>query len=70
MLRRNPTTIALTQADLDLYEANRQRKLWEKQQQQQQQQQQQASSQSTESSEKTQEKEKGKKERILGDRRN
>jgi hypothetical protein len=65
MLRRNPTTIALTQADLDLYEANRQRKLWEKQQQQQQ-----ASSQSTESSEKTQEKEKGKKERILGDRRN
>jgi hypothetical protein len=68
MLRRNPTTIALTQADLDLYEANRQRKLWEKQQQQQQQQQ--ASSQSTESSEKTQEKEKGKKERILGDRRN
>jgi hypothetical protein len=69
MLRRNPTTIALTQADLDLYEANRQRKLWEKQQQQQQQQQQ-ASSQSTESSEKTQEKEQGKKERILGDRRN
>jgi hypothetical protein len=67
MLRRNPTTIALTQADLDLYEANRQRKLWEKQQQQQQQQ---ASSQSTESSEKTQEKEQGKKERILGDRRN
>jgi hypothetical protein len=66
MLRRNPTTIALTQADLDLYEANRQRKLWEKQQQQQQQ----ASSQSTESSEKTQEKEQGKKERILGDRRN
>jgi hypothetical protein len=65
MLRRNPTTIALTQADLDLYEANRQRKLWEKQQQQQQ-----ASSQSTESSEKTQEKEQGKKERILGDRRN
>jgi hypothetical protein len=64
MLRRNPTTIALTQADLDLYEANRQRKLWEKQQQQQ------ASSQSTESSEKTQEKEQGKKERILGDRRN
>jgi hypothetical protein len=63
MLRRNPTTIALTQADLDLYEANRQRKLWEKQQQQ-------ASSQSTESSEKTQEKEQGKKERILGDRRN
>ena len=64
MLRRNPTTIPLTQADLELYETNRQRKLWEKQQQQQ------ASSQSTESSEKAKEKEKGKKERILGDRRN
>jgi sensor domain CHASE-containing protein len=66
MLRRNPTTITLTQADLELYEANRQRKLWEKQQQQ-------ASSQSTESSEKAHEKEqaaKSKKDRVLGDRRN
>lgn len=35
MLRRPPTTITLTSTDLELYEANRQRKLWEKQQQQQ-----------------------------------
>lgn len=35
MLRRAPTTISLTAADLETYEANRQRKLWEKQQQQQ-----------------------------------
>ncbi|KAF2253344.1 hypothetical protein BU26DRAFT_418825 [Trematosphaeria pertusa] len=44
MLRRKPTTITLTSADLELYEANRQRKLWEKQQQQRQ------ASQSTEGS--------------------
>lgn len=35
MLRRAPTTITLTSSDLELYEANRQRKTWEKQQQQQ-----------------------------------
>lgn len=33
MLRRPATTISLTSADLDAYEANRQRKIWEKQQQ-------------------------------------
>ncbi|KAJ4287920.1 hypothetical protein N0V90_011935 [Kalmusia sp. IMI 367209] len=32
MLRRPATTITLTSADIDLYEANRQRKIWEKQQ--------------------------------------
>ncbi|KAF9736227.1 hypothetical protein PMIN06_005897 [Paraphaeosphaeria minitans] len=35
MLRRPATTITLTSVDLDAYEANRQRKIWEKQQQQQ-----------------------------------
>ncbi|PVI08182.1 hypothetical protein DM02DRAFT_155306 [Periconia macrospinosa] len=33
MLRRPATTIHLSAADLELYEANRQRKNWEKQQQ-------------------------------------
>jgi hypothetical protein len=32
MLRRTPTTITLTTADIEQYEANRQRKLWEAQQ--------------------------------------
>ncbi|XPS93302.1 hypothetical protein M3J09_002662 [Ascochyta lentis] len=70
MLRRAPTTIQLTQADIDQYEANRQRKLWEQQQQQQQQQQeQQNSSQSTQSSDKVQQvPQKSKKDRILGGR--
>ncbi|ORY08851.1 hypothetical protein BCR34DRAFT_387644 [Clohesyomyces aquaticus] len=36
MLRRQPTTITLTSADVELFEANRRRKLWEKQQAQQQ----------------------------------
>jgi hypothetical protein len=31
MLRRPATTIHLTSADLELYEKNRQRKIWEKQ---------------------------------------
>ncbi|KAF2682508.1 hypothetical protein K458DRAFT_419921 [Lentithecium fluviatile CBS 122367] len=35
MLRRAPTTITLTSADLEIYEANRQRKNWEKQHQHQ-----------------------------------
>jgi hypothetical protein len=35
MLRRPATTITLTSADLDAYEASRQRKIWEQQQQQQ-----------------------------------
>jgi hypothetical protein len=32
MLRRPATTIALTAADVDLFEKNRERKLWEQQQ--------------------------------------
>ncbi|KAF2132657.1 hypothetical protein P153DRAFT_382276 [Dothidotthia symphoricarpi CBS 119687] len=44
MLRRAPTTISLTANDIEQYDANRKRKLWEAQQQQEQQQQQQASS--------------------------
>lgn len=65
MLRRAPTTIQLTQADIEQYEANRQRKLWEQQQQQQQQ----NSSQSTQSSEKAKQMpQKSKKDRILGGR--
>lgn len=69
MLRRAPTTITLTQADIEQYEANRQRKLWERQQQQQQQQQQAASAQSTDSSAKTKDQPvptKSKKDRIMG----
>lgn len=61
MLRRAPTTIQLTQADIERYEANRQRKLWEQQQQN--------SSQSTQSSEKPQQvSQKSKKDRVLGGR--
>lgn len=71
MLRRTPTTITLTTADIEQYEANRQRKLWEAQQAQ-------ASSQSsTVDSDKGKEKdpndelkpfpkEKSKKDRIMG----
>lgn len=64
MLRRAPTTIQLTQADIEQYEANRQRKLWEQQQQQN-------SSQSTQASEKDkaqQVPQKSKKDRVLGGR--
>jgi hypothetical protein len=69
MLRRPATTIQLTVADVEQYEANRQRKLWE--QQQQQQTQQQASSQSTIASENTNDQTesvpmKSRKERIMG----
>lgn len=68
MLRRPATTIQLTQADIDQYEANRQRKLWE-QQQKQQQQQQANSSQSSQSSESAQQvPEKSKKDRVMGGR--
>jgi hypothetical protein len=35
MLRRAPTTITLTSTDVEQYESNRARKLWEQQQQQQ-----------------------------------
>ena len=68
MLRRPATTIQLTQADIDQYEANRQRKLWE-QQQKQQQQQQANSSQSSQSSESAQQvPEKSKNDRVMGGR--
>jgi hypothetical protein len=67
MLRRPATTIQLTAADVEQYEANRQRKLWEQQQAQVQ-----ASSQSTNATEKTEEQNppsmptKSKKDRIMG----
>jgi hypothetical protein len=66
MLRRPATTIQLTVADVEQYEANRQRKLWEQQQTQQQ-----DSSQSTIASENAQEQIqsnplKSRKERIMG----
>jgi hypothetical protein len=67
MLRRPATTIQLTAADVEQYEASRQRKLWEQQQAQVQ-----ASSQSTDASEKTKEQvtpavpQKSKKDRIMG----
>lgn len=68
MLRRQPTTIQLTQADLERYEANRQRKLWEQQQQQQAKPSQ--SSQSSQGSEKVQQvqqlPQKSKKDRVMG----
>jgi hypothetical protein len=35
MLRRAPTTITLTSTDVEQYESNRDRKIWEQQQQQQ-----------------------------------
>ncbi|KAF2468187.1 uncharacterized protein BDR25DRAFT_232635 [Lindgomyces ingoldianus] len=72
MLRRAPTTITLTAADVEQFEANRQRKLWEKQQAQQQ-----VSSPSATSSQNVKEKKskngvnlsangKSKKDRIMG----
>ena len=39
MLRRPATTIGINASDVEAYEANRQRKIWEKQQQQSQQEQ-------------------------------
>ncbi|KAF2739282.1 hypothetical protein EJ04DRAFT_508984 [Polyplosphaeria fusca] len=71
MLRRAPTTISLTAADIERYEAQRKQRLW---QQQQQQQQQQSSSQSTISSESGKKvtssdkkpREKSAKDRIMG----
>lgn len=63
MLRRAPTTIQLTQADIDQYEANRKRKLWEQQQKQQQA----ASSQSSQGAENAQQaQQKSKKDRVMG----
>lgn len=67
MLRRAPTTIGLTQADVDQFEANRQRKIWE--QQQQQQQEQATTAQSTDGHAKTNDPSaliKNKKDRIMG----
>jgi len=66
MLRRPGTKIDLTQADVDQYEANRQRKLWESQQAQKQ-----TSSQSTDATDKAKEQVqqmpmKSKKDRIMG----
>jgi hypothetical protein len=57
MLRRAPTTITLTSADVEQYELNRQRKVWERQQQQEQASSQSGASQSTEGSESGQAKE-------------
>ena len=65
MLRRPATTIQLTQADIEAYEANRQRRLWEKQQAQSSQ----ASTQSSQNSEKSQQvPQKSKKDRVMGSR--
>ena len=72
MLRRQPTRIQLTQADIDAYEANRRRKLWERQQALSAQSSQSAaqsaqSTQSSQDSEKDQQvPQKSKKDRILG----
>jgi hypothetical protein len=68
MLRRPATTIQLTQDDVNRYEENRQRKLFEEQQAQAQRQ---ISSQSTETSENIKERiaavpMKSKKDRIMG----
>ena len=66
MLRRAPTTITLTQADIEQYEANRKRKL---EQQQQEQQEQVASAQSSNTTDKTMVEQaplKSKKDRIMG----
>jgi hypothetical protein len=70
MLRRPATTIQLTQGDVDQYEADRQRKLWEQQEAQKQ-----ASSQATDASGKWKEQVqptpmKSKKDRIMGGRGN
>lgn len=69
MLRRPATVIQLTQADIDQYEVNRQRKLWEQQQKQQQQQPEQTnSSQSSQGSEIAEEVPQSKKDRVMGGR--
>jgi hypothetical protein len=65
MLRRPATTIQLTQADIEAYEANRQRRLWEMQQAQSSQ----ASAQSSQNSEKSQQiPQKSKNDRVMGGR--
>ncbi|KAF2831446.1 hypothetical protein CC86DRAFT_463334 [Ophiobolus disseminans] len=66
MLRRPATTIQLSQADIDQYDANRARKVWEAQQAQKQ-----ASSQSTDATDKSKDQVqqvpmKSKKDRIMG----
>ncbi|EMD63350.1 hypothetical protein GGP41_005345 [Bipolaris sorokiniana] len=58
MLRRAPTTITLTQNDIEQWEAMRQRKLYEAKQQQVEQEQQQASREEA--------KARSKKDRIMG----
>jgi len=66
MLRRPATTIQLTQADIDEYDANRARKVWDAQQAQKQQ----TSSQSSNATDKAKEIQqvpmKSKKDRIMG----
>jgi hypothetical protein len=67
MLRRPATTISLTQADIEEYDANRARKIWEAQQAQKQQ----PSSQSSDVTDKAKEQPqqvpmKSKKDRIMG----
>jgi hypothetical protein len=65
MLRRAPTTITLTQADIERWEANRQRKIYEAQQQLEANM---AAAQSTPVSAKPREqKQKTKKDRIMGE---
>jgi hypothetical protein len=64
MLRRPATTIQLTNGDVEQYEANRQRKLWEQQQAQKQ-----IASQSADASANSREQAvpmKSKKDRIMG----
>lgn len=61
MLRRAPTTIALTQADIEQWEANRQRKIYEAQQQKLE-----AEAQSTADAKSKGPKQRSKKDRIMG----
>ncbi|KAJ4989171.1 hypothetical protein SVAN01_05250 [Stagonosporopsis vannaccii] len=75
MLRREPTVIGLTQADIDQYDANRKHKLLERQQQQAKAAQSAQSAESTQSSqgsEKTQsaqpEPQKSTQDRVMGGR--
>ncbi|KAF1932376.1 uncharacterized protein M421DRAFT_290632 [Didymella exigua CBS 183.55] len=65
MLRRQATAIQLTQADIEAYEANRQRKLFEQQQAKSSQ----TSTESSQNSENSQQlPQKSKKDRVLGNR--
>ena len=61
MLRRAPTTISLTQADIEQWEANRQRKIYEAQKQKLE-----AEVQSTADAKSKEPKQRSKKDRIMG----